>query len=202
MGIGVVCFAIGLKWLLEDVRFLSEFKDMWPVFSAVMVIAWLIHASQLENYAAGSLLGELLGKFTVYETLGLLHLSRVPVNVTGDVLLFGPPSLVDAVHVTPLCGGFLSVVLFIAAFNFVALEVGKPLGWWRLVLLFVVGITVTIATAVMRLFVVILIGFYWGLDALSTAHAYLGYAMFLSVMVVFWYVSLRWSRRHLPSPPK
>lgn len=63
----------------------------------------------------------------------------MPVTVTGDVLSFGSPSLVGAVEVTPLFGGFLSVLRFIAAFSFVTLDVGRSLGLWRLRLLLLGG---------------------------------------------------------------
>jgi hypothetical protein len=49
--------------------------------------------------------------------------------------------------------------------------------------------------AILRVFVVTLVGFYLGFDALTLAHTYLGYALFLSVASVFWYVSLTWSKR-------
>ena len=194
MGGGVLAFAIGSKWLLSDVTFLSDYRDMWPVFSAAMAIAWLIHAVQLESYAAGSSLGEFFGGLTVFATVGLLHLSNLPVAVTGDVLLFGPPSLVGAVEVTPLCGGFLSVLMFIVAFNFVTFEVGRSLGFSRLALLLASGVGVTVAAAVLRVYVVTVVGFYYGLGALNLAHIYLGYALFLFIASGFWYVALKWSK--------
>jgi exosortase/archaeosortase family protein len=194
MGGGVILFAIGSKWLLNDVSFFADYRDMWPVFSAAMAIAWLIHVVQLESYAAGSLLGRLFGDMTVFATVGLLHFSSLPVAATGDVLVFGPPSLVGAVEVTPLCGGFLSVLMFIVAFNFVTLEVGRSLGFTRLTFLLATGIVMTIVAAVLRVYVVTVVGFYYGLNALNLAHTYLGYALFLSIASAFWYVALRWNK--------
>ena len=139
MGVGVLMFVIGSRWVLEGVPRLVDYKGMWPVFCAAMVIAWLIHAGQLESYVAGSWLGRFFGGVTVYVTVALLHLTKVPVVVSGDVLSFGPPSLVGAVQVTPLCGGFLSVLMFIAAFSFVTLDVGRALGLVRLIPLLLSG---------------------------------------------------------------
>jgi hypothetical protein len=44
---------------------------------------------------------------------------------------------------------------------------------------------------------VTLAGFYWGWNALTLVHTYLGYALFLSVVSLFWYVALTWSKRLL-----
>ena len=197
MGVGVLMFVIGSRWVLEGVPRLVDYKGMWPVFCVAMVIAWLIHAGQLESYVAGSRLGRFFGGVTVYVTVALLHLTKVPVVVSGDVLSFGPPSLVAAVQVTPLCGGFLSVLMFIAAFSFVTLDVGRALGLVRLIPLLLSGTTMTIVASVLRVYVVTLAGFYWGWNALTLVHTYLGYALFLTVASLFWYVSLTWSKRRL-----
>jgi exosortase/archaeosortase family protein len=172
---------------------------MWPVFSAAIAIAWLIHAAQLESLAAGSWLGAFFGIITVHVTVALLHLSNLHVAVSGDVLSFSPPSLIGAVQVTPLCGGFLSVLMFMAAFGLVTVDVGRSLGVWRLALLLASGTVMTVVAAILRVFVVVLVGFYWGWDALTLAHTYLGYVLFLSVASIFWYLSLRWSK-HLTIP--
>ena len=201
MGFGVVIFVVGSKWVLDGVSLFTDYRGMWPVFGAAMTIAWLIHAAQVETYAANSWIGEFFGNVTVYVTLALLRLSHVPVTATGGILSFGAPSLVGAVEVTPLCGGFLSVLMFIAAFTFVTVDVGRSLGLWRLSLLLLSGVSMTIVSALLRVYVVTLAGFYWGWDALNFAHTYLGYILFLSVASLFWYTSLEWSKHLKPSNP-
>ena len=194
MGFGVVMFVIGSKWLLDGVGLFQDYRGMWPVFGVAMTIAWLIHAAQVETFAANSWLGEFFGNVTVHVTLVLLRVSHIPVTATGSMLSFGAPSLVGAVEVTPLCGGFLSVLMFIAAFSFVTVDVGRSLGVWRLSLLLLGGVSITIVATLLRVYVVTLVGFYWGWDALNFAHTYLGYILFLSVASLFWYSSLEWSK--------
>ena len=197
MGFGVVLFAVGSRWVLYDAQFFSGYRDMWPVLCVAMVVAWLIHAAQIENYASSSPLGAAFGTLNVAVTVALLHLTNIPVTVSGDILSFGPPSMIGGVEVTPLCGGFLSFLMFIAAFSFVTLDVGKSLGVYRLAFLLLVGVWVTFAATILRVYVVILVGFHWGLDALSFAHTYLGYALFLAVACSFWYAALTWNKRIL-----
>ena len=194
MGVGVVMFVVGSKWVLDGVSLFTDYRSMWPVFGAAMTIAWLIHAAQVETYAANSWIGEFFGNVTVYATVTLLRLSHVPVTASGGTLSFGGPSLVGAVEVTPLCGGFLSVLMFIAAFSFVTVDVGRSLGVWRLGLLLFGGVSITIVAALLRVYVVALAGVYWGWDVLNLAHTYLGYILFLSVASLFWYISLDWSK--------
>lgn len=200
MGIGVLLFVVGSKWLLDGMNFLRAYRDMWPIFSLGMVIAWLIHAARVEDVIAGSWLGESFGTLTVSVTTLLLRVWGVPVTPEGNILLFGPPSLVSGVQVTALCGGFLSVLMFIAAFAFVLVDVGRVLGGWRLTVLFLLGVTVTLVAALLRVFVVTLAGFYWGSDTMTLAHTYLGYVLFLVVVCGFWYFSISWSRRLIGNP--
>ena len=195
MGCGVVLFAVGSRWVLYGARFFSGYRDMWPVLCVAMVVAWLIHAVQLETYASSSPLGGAFGTLNVIVTVALLRLSNIPVTVSGDILSFGPPSMIGGVEVTPLCGGFLSFLMFIAAFSFVTLDVGKSLGVSRLTFLLLTGVGVTFAATILRVYVVILVGFRWGLDALYLAHTYLGYALFLAVACGFWYAALTWNKR-------
>ena len=195
MGCGVGLFIVGSRWVIYDVRFFSGYRDMWPVLCAAMVVAWLIHAVQLESYAESSPLGALFGAVNVIVTVALLHLTNIPVTVSGDILSFGPPSMIGGVEVTPLCGGFLSFLMFLAAFSFVMVDVGRSLGVPRLVFLLLAGSGVTFAATILRVYVVILVGFRWGLNALYLAHTYLGYALFLCVACGFWYTALRWNKR-------
>jgi exosortase/archaeosortase family protein len=195
MGLGVVVFAVGSRWVIYEVHFFESYRDMWPVLCAAMVVAWLIHAVQLENYASSSPLGAFFDKWNVFATVVLLHWSNIPVTVSGNILSFGPPSQIGAVQVTPLCGGFLSLLMFLAAFGFVTLDVGRTLGVARLVFLLVAGGLVTFAATIVRVFIVILVGFHWGLDALNIAHTYLAYILFLAVVCAFWYTTLRWSNQ-------
>jgi exosortase/archaeosortase family protein len=200
MGCGVVVFAVGSRWVLYDLRFFSGYRDMWPVLCAAMVVAWLIHAVQLESYASSSPLGVFFGTVNVFVTVALLHLTNIPVTVSGDILSFGPPSMIGGVEVTPLCGGFLSFLMFIAAFSFVTVDIGRSLGVLRLAFLLLTGVGVTFAATILRVYVVILVGFRWGLNALYLAHTYLGYAIFLTVACGFWYAALTWNK-HLSSGP-
>jgi len=193
MGFGVAIFAVGSRWVIYGFKMLSGYRDMWPILCVAIVLAWLLHGTGLEDYLANTPVGPFFSALTVYATVLLLHVSNIPVSVTGETLSFGPPSLIGGVQVTPLCAGFLSLLMFIAAFSFVILDVGRELGVARLTFLLLTGAIVTFAASILRVFIVIIVGIYYGLDALSEVHTFLGYVVFLTVICLFWYASLSWS---------
>ena len=188
-------FTIGAKWVLENVRFLQSYRELWPIFAVCMTLAWVIHAAQLEKIVANSRLGEAFGAITAQTAILLLRLSGIQAELQGQLLLMAPPSRVPGVLVTPLCGGLLSFLMFTFAFGVVLLDVGKRIPRRKLLGLFLLGALVTLLISSTRVYLVLVFGFHWGLDVMMLAHHYLGYVLFLSFVAVFWYFALRMSNR-------
>lgn len=193
--VGVVGFVVGSRWLFEKLSFLKPWKGLWPVVCVVYVFVWLLHASQFDVALSESGVGAAFAGFTLRYSSLLLTLSGVHSTVRGDVISMGSLSRVGEIAVTPLCSGFLSFVLFTAAFGVVLFDVGKTLGIWRLSVLFAMGILGTFVISGLRVFLVLMAGYLWGWDALGVAHAYLGYILFLALISFFWYATLNWCRR-------
>jgi exosortase/archaeosortase family protein len=195
IAVGVVSFSLGSRLLVDNVTLLRPYRDMWAVFSVVNVFAWLIHAGQVDELLANSSVGSAFASLTIAYTGGLLKLSGVPVTATGEVLYLGPQSRIGAVAVTGLCSGFLSFAMFLFAFSLVLVDTGKTLGPKRLIFLLAIGASGTFLISSLRVYLVLVVGYYFGLTAMATAHQYLGYVMFLCLCVCFWYATLEWSRR-------
>ena len=195
IGVGIACFAFGSRLLVDNVPFLHPYKDMWAVFCVVNIFAWLIHAGQVDEVMANSSVGSAFAALTVANTAGLLKLSGVPVTSAGEILYMGPQSRIGAVAVTGLCSGFLSFMMFVVAFSLVLFDVGKTLGGRRLFFLLLLGVSGTFFISSMRVYLVLVLGYYFGLGPMETAHVYLGYVLFLCLIVCFWYATLEWSRR-------
>lgn len=195
IGIGIVSFAIGSKLLVDNVGLLGPYKDMWAVFCVVNIFAWLIHAGRVDEVLANSSVGSAFAALTVLDASALLKVSGVAVTAAGEILYLGPKSQVAAVAVTGLCSGFLSFMMFLVAFSIVLFDVGKALGKRRLFILFMLGLGGTFFISSLRVYLVLVSGYYFGLDTMETAHLYLGYALFLCLIVSFWYATLEWSRR-------
>jgi exosortase/archaeosortase family protein len=193
--LGAGTFIVGSKWLFEHVIFLRSLRDLWPILCLMDIFAWLLHASQIDVEVTQSPLGVAFAAFTLrYSTL-LLGLSGIHSNVSGEIISMGTGSGVGPIAVTPLCGGLLSFILFTVAFTVVLLDVGKTLGPQRLALLFGLGVVGTFVISGLRVFLVLVVGYYFGWGPLELAHEYLGYVLFLSLISVFWYLTLDWCRR-------
>jgi len=191
---GAASFVVGSKWVLEHVTILRPYRDMWPVFCLVNMSAWLIHAGQIDQMLADSGIGSAFAHLTLLDST-LLKLSGVPVAVDGQIVSMGSMSKVGPIAITGLCSGFLSFVMFTAAFSLVLFDVGKTLGARRLSSLFVLGVAGTFFISSLRVYLVLVLGYYWGWGIMETAHLYLGYVLFLCLISAFWYVTLEWSRR-------
>jgi exosortase/archaeosortase family protein len=201
MPAAVLIFALGSKWVLQNVRILQAYRELWPVFSVAMAVAWLIHLGQFEEFATNTWLGADFGVATIEVNAFLLRISGINAQVQGQVLRMPPPSMVPAVGVTPLCGGFLSFLMFTVAFGIVLFDVGRQLGKVRLLGVFVLGAVATMIISILRVYIVLVLGFYWGFNVMMTAHTYLGYALFLAFISLFWYFTLRWSKRPMGGAP-
>jgi exosortase/archaeosortase family protein len=201
IGVGIGSFAVGSRLLVDNVSLLRPYRDMWAIFCIVNVFAWLIHAGQVDEVLANSSIGSAFASLTVADTAGLLRLSGVPVTSTGEILYMGPQSQIGAVAVTGLCSGFLSFMMFAFAFGIVLVDVGKSLGKRRLLFLLVLGVSGTFFISSMRVYIVLVLGYYFGNTVMETAHLYLGYVLFLCLIVCFWYATLEWSRRLQSKPP-
>jgi len=192
---GAASLVVGSKWVLEHVTILRPYRDMWPVFCLGNMFAWLIHAGQIDQTLADSGIGSAFAHLTLLDSTLLLKLSGVPVAVDGQIVSMGSMSKVGPVAVTGLCSGFLSFVMFTAAFSLVSFDVGKTLGARRLSALFVLGVAGTFFISSLRVYLVLVLGYYWGWSILETARLYLGYVLFLCLISAFWYFTLEWSRR-------
>jgi exosortase/archaeosortase family protein len=193
--LGVGGFVAGSWLLFEHVTVLRSLRDLWPIFCLMDIFAWLIHASQIDIALSESSLGGGFALFTLRYSSLLLTLSGLHPVVVGEAISMGPLSKVGEIAVTPLCSGFLSFLLFLAAFTVVLLDVGRVLGALRLGVVFGLGAVATFAISGLRVFLVLLAGYLWGWDALGAAHAYLGYVLFLALISGFWYLTLDWCKR-------
>jgi len=193
--VGTLSFVVGSKWLFERVSLLSRFREFWSISCLGYIFVWLLHASQADIALSQSPVGQAFASFTLHYSSLLLSLSGVHPVVTGEVISMGPLSRVGEIAVTPLCSGFLSCVLFAAGFSVVLLDVGRVLGGVRLAIAFGLGVAGTFAISGLRVFLVLITGYFWGWGALAVAHAYLGYVLFLSLISLFWYLTLDWCKR-------
>jgi len=197
MPVAVLSFTLGVKWVLQNVRMLRVYSELWPVFAVAMAIAWLVHAGQFEDLIANTWLGEAFGSLTAQITVLLLDVSGMKAVLHGQMLALPPQSRVSGVLITPLCGGLLSFIMFTFAFAIVLFDAGRGFGRAKLLGTFVLGAFATFMIGVLRVYIVLLLGYYMGFDVMMAAHNYLGYVLFLAFVMALWYLVLGSSKRSL-----
>jgi len=102
-----------------------------------------------------------------------------------------------SVAVTAACAGPVTMGVFLAIFTLMMLDV--PLPPKKAVWLFLFGAVGTWLQSVIRLVIVMLVGYHWGKEALWTAHSWTIYVVFPLWYLLFVYIYFRQVRRPLKS---
>ena len=98
-----------------------------------------------------------------------------------------------SVAITAACAGPVTMGVFLAIFALMMLDV--PLPPKKAVWLFLFGAAGTWLQSVIRLVIVMLVGYHWGKEALWTAHSWTIYVLFPLWYLLFVYVYFRQVRR-------
>jgi len=98
-----------------------------------------------------------------------------------------------SVAVTAACAGPVTMGVFLAIFTLMMLDV--PLPPKKAVWLFLFGAVGTWLQSVIRLVIVMLVGYHWGKEALWTAHSWTIYVLFPLWYLLFAYIYFRQVRR-------
>ena len=91
------------------------------------------------------------------------------------------------------CSGSASLAIFFSLFFLMMLD--TPIKWRNTVYMLIFGIAGTSLQNIMRLVVLVFAGYWYGNDALWTAHAYAGYILFPVWFTFFAYVYLKQAKR-------
>jgi archaeosortase C (PEF-CTERM variant) len=88
------------------------------------------------------------------------------------------------------CSGAYSFAIFFSAFMaYVHIQYGKLNR--KLLLLLTAGLAGTYLANLLRVFLIALIGFYYGTDALILAHRNFGWIIFMVWVTLFWYIGFK-----------
>lgn len=133
---------------------------------------------------SGNVAGPVIEPFIVAPTAQALRWSGVPVDQVGSTMLVPTDRGRLSLDVGLVCAGLYPAVMF---GGLVALQ-----GWSermpprRLAAVLAAGLAGLWLLNVLRMVLLARIGMEWGMHALQTAHANLGWALFAGFMAVFW----------------
>lgn len=159
----------------------------FPVVLAPLAL-FAVNAS-LSSPSTGAAAGPIVQTLVVGPTAWALQLVGTPVERVGSTLLLATPRGTLSLGVGLVCAGLYPAVLFGGLVGLHAWTDRVPLR--RLVAVLVAGVAGLWVMNVLRLVVLARIGIRWGMDALQTAHANLGWILFAGFMALFWAVALR-----------
>jgi len=108
-------------------------------------------------------------------------------NILHFRLLDGTSSRVS---IAQGCSGIYSVAIFVSAFfTYVILDYGKL--DWQVPLILFIGIQMAYFANLIRMTLIIIVGYYYGLDALNWTHSNIGWIIFIIWIGFFWSLMIR-----------
>ena len=121
---------------------------------------------------------------------GVLDLIGIPASSSGNsvTIQFNDGTL-QTLGISAYCAGMYSFSIFLAAF-FAFVLVFERLPTRILVIVLALGLLVAYLGNLFRMVFIGIVGYYRGIDALLWAHENVGWIVFLSWSVVFWYLLL------------
>ena len=128
---------------------------------------------------------------TVLIVVSILAAFGYPITSQGQLIhIHSPTNGIDIfAFIDAACSGSVSLGVFIAIFALMMIDIMLPAK--KAASLFIFGVIGTSVQNILRLVVLILAGYYYGSEALWTAHIYAGYAIFPIWYAFFAYVYLR-----------
>jgi exosortase/archaeosortase family protein len=152
----------------------------------------------LSSGESGTAAAPIVERLVVAPTAVALRLLGTPVDRIGSTLLLATPRGSLSLGVGLVCAGLYPAVLFGGLVGLHAWRSRMPPRSIALVL--AAGLAGLWVLNLLRLVLLTKIGIRWGMDALQTAHANLGWILFCAFMAGFWAVVLR-RRAGPPIPP-
>ena len=171
-----------------------KFGTMFHFIIGSVFMTWMAWDTGLHRYLVNSSYGSALAEIARNVAVFTLNLIGIHATNIGNHIILPASSKVQSFDVVNSCSGADTTILFIGAFTIMLADIGRRSisSGKKIVICFVLGAFGTYLTAIMRIPLLGMIGYYFGYDTMETFHTYSGYLIFLASIVVFWWLSLRW----------
>jgi exosortase/archaeosortase family protein len=189
--VAVASFGAGLYLLADSVTFLSPIKRAVPLIAAAVPAEWLFFNNGWTNYVYNSFFGQLLTSLTSQMSVALLNLAGTRATLASNVILLPAGSKVSAVSVTTACSGAEGALVFLALASLMAVDVGRQAPKKKLLALIALGAVGVTLGNMLRVPLLIEVGYYFGAGAMEAFHLYSGAIIFLTFVGAFFFASLR-----------
>lgn len=194
LGLGV--FAAGVWIGFAKTSVYKKFGSIFPFIIGAVFMTWIAWNTQLHDDIVNSPYGSGLALIARSVTVHTLDIVGIHATNIGSLIILPPGSKVQSFDVINACSGADTTILFLGAFSIMIADIGRrSISKKRVAICFVLGSLAIYLTAIMRIPLLGIIGYYFGNDAMLTFHTYSGYLIFIGSVAVFWWLSLRWIGR-------
>jgi archaeosortase C (PEF-CTERM variant) len=187
-------FLIAYRWIPSSFEREREFTF---VFLTALVLMLLVPVMLERAATANEASQEGISAYSEYLLAKpvdwMLRASGVSSTINGINITYipaaGPPS--KTLLIATSCSGVYSFAIFTAAFlAFVATEFTEWDG--RLKWFMALGILAAYVANLLRMYIIVMVGYFYGSDALLWAHANVGWIIYMAWIALFWWLLFRW----------
>jgi archaeosortase C (PEF-CTERM variant) len=186
-------YLIVYRWVPEDFHREREFTFVFFFsLSFLLLVPVLIERGASGNAASQAGISAYSEYLLAKPVDWMLTASGVTSSIDGITISF---LTVDSERINLLiatsCSGVYSFAIFTSAFiAFVATEFTK----WdsRLKWFLGLGILAAYVANLLRMYIIVMVGHYYGSDALLWAHANVGWIIYMAWIALFWWLLFRW----------
>jgi archaeosortase C (PEF-CTERM variant) len=186
-------YLVAYRWVPADYQREREFAFVFLLSLSLLLLVPVLVERAAEGNAASSRGISAYSEYLLAKPVEwMLGAAGVTSSIDGVTITFltvdgDPISLLIATS----CSGVYSFAIFSSAFlAFVGTEFTRwdPRLKWFLVL----GITAAYLANLIRMFIIVMAGYYRGPDALKWAHANVGWLIYMAWIALFWWLLFRW----------
>ena len=190
--LGVASFVFGFHLSLSRIKALQSIKIVLTLMVIGVIAIWIFVAQGWDKDILESKYAMMFAKMTTKFSVLLLNFFGIPVTQNDNSMVFPPDSKIPQVIVTPACSGLESSGVFLGAFVLMLIDLGRKATKKKLAVIFLLGATSIFFANLLRIAFLGYVSYAFGYDTLQTDHSYSGPIIFLSLIGLFWWFSLRW----------
>ncbi len=185
---GLLMFVLSVYLILPEIPQLAKFK-VPSLYLAIAIFGfWMFLLTNYDSYILNSRFADGMTRFTIFLSNKVLNLIGVEAKVGNYSIVFNsPPSKIPAIYIDARCSGVHSFLIFVGTFLFMIVDMGRDVNKGRAVVSLALGVGGAYSGNVLRVVILSLIGYNYGYKPLMEVHKYLGFAIFLAFLSVFWY---------------
>lgn len=191
--LGISLFAVGFWAGFAKTGIYRKVGTMFPFIVGAVFMTWMAWDTGLHDYIVNSQYGSALAEIARTVAVHVLDMTGIHASNIGNQIILPAGSKVQSFDVVNSCSGADTTILFLGAFSLMLFDIRrKSVSSKKIAVCFVLGGLGLYLTAIMRIPLLGMIGYYFGYGTMETFHAYSGYLVFMASVAAFWWLSLRW----------